>query len=357
MNNLDLKFINLSNNNISLIEQNTFGLLFSLTSLDLSHNKIRSISKFVFGHNQLSNFFYFILKSNDLVSFEIKKELNLNLLDLSSNNLERIPYHLTQSKFIINQFVLNSNRIKEIGSKTFQLANDINGIYLNDNNLILIQENSFENLFLLTHLDLSKNMLNSLAPSVFKQLLKLEYLNVSSNRLSYIKKGLFKDLVNLINLNLSNNKIKYIEEGAYKGMNHLKSISLHFNEIEHLFDNQTLIGLNQLKHFYISPKVYLDLAVILTIKNSINIRVAKKLFESDKRFRFYYDSVSIIIAPNDADYDSKLCYYILYLVQNNIQFNINDDSNTLRFLTSCKYFELKKANFKLSSERLFFVKS
>lgn len=80
-----LRYLDLSNNSIELVETNTFALLFNLYSLDLNDNFISKIEKNAF--STLANLCYLKLKNNNLSKLpEISKLTSLAILDITNQN-------------------------------------------------------------------------------------------------------------------------------------------------------------------------------------------------------------------------------------------------------------------------------
>jgi len=118
-----LRYLDLSNNSIELVETNTFTLLVNLYSLDLNNNFLSKIEKNAFA--SLSNLFYLKLKNNYLSKLpDISKMTSLVVLDLANQNgnlvtVNDYQFERVSMPNLALEVNLNQNDIINFKSKAF----------------------------------------------------------------------------------------------------------------------------------------------------------------------------------------------------------------------------------------------
>jgi Leucine-rich repeat (LRR) protein len=176
------------------------------------------------------------LSSNNLNLIDanaFKGSLGVNELILDTNKIE----DLTFLEHVINlkKLDLNDNKIRDIKSQTFLKMNQLEYLSLQKNQISTLEPDIFRNLNVLAyldvsfnkiqvfnqqfpvtshleHLDLSNNLIKSFDSVSFKGLSTLRDLILSNNQIEKIKNRIFHpDLMSLTNLELKNNSINEIE--------------------------------------------------------------------------------------------------------------------------------------------------
>jgi Leucine-rich repeat (LRR) protein len=182
---------------------------------------------------------YGLYYNKNILTFpkEIKYLINIQILDLSYNNIEIIPIDI---QYLINLKKLNISN------------NKIKGIPKEINNLIKLES-----------LSLYNNEI-SIIPKEIKKLINLNYLYLYNNKISIIPNEI-NDLTNLIYLNIYNNKIIKFDINLIKleylnlGKNKISNIS---KEIKNLINLQELdLSANKIS---ILP---LEIKYLLNLKN------------------------------------------------------------------------------------------
>ena len=169
-----LRTLNLSNNQISSIEANTFKELVNLNELWLNGNQLTLIENLFQG----------------LVS--------LTWLDLSRNKLESIEQNAFND--LTNLFTLNlsNNKINSIDVKSFIHLNNLNDLWLQDNQIKAIDVKMFKDLLNLNWLDLSHNLLNESDKTNLKEsLINLDVLNIQEDATEKRKRDKLKEIFKL----------------------------------------------------------------------------------------------------------------------------------------------------------------
>ena len=227
-----LKYLNLSSNFLESLEASWFSGTKCLIELDLETNNIKQLNL----NNYLSSLEILVLKNNKinyLPEASFASLLDLKSLDLSSNRLT------TMSKSFAGLHKLESlslNRLEtfthiEDSSIFFGLSDSLTRLELQHNQLSFIDPAVFIVLPNLLELNLLGNALHDLNEQTFAGLKNLRSLNLSNNRLVYLMKNLFAPLSQLETLDLSINKLTELKDDAFLGAENLKSINLKGNEL------------------------------------------------------------------------------------------------------------------------------
>ena len=142
--------LDLAQQNIVEINENTFFTLTSLKSLLLDENMLVTLNHHIF---------------NDLIT--------LNKLSLSGNNLKSLPGYIFHSLINLNELLLEANKLDSL------------------------HQDEFKGLKRLRVLAISKNELRDLPPKIFRDLVDLRSLDLSENQMVTLAKDLFTGLQNL----------------------------------------------------------------------------------------------------------------------------------------------------------------
>ena len=163
----DLEILDLSNNQISILEPSLFRNLPRLKRLILSNNQISVLPPGIFNN------------------------LNLEILFLDHNQISVLPPNIFNN-----------------------LEYSLKTLFLNHNLITVLQPNIFNNLLRLKEIYLHNNQISVLQPRIFNKepdmfgdVLHLEHLDLSNNQISVIQPNTFKYLRNLEKLFLTNNPI------------------------------------------------------------------------------------------------------------------------------------------------------
>ncbi|WP_186649098.1 leucine-rich repeat domain-containing protein [Fluviispira vulneris] len=213
---VNLRTLNLDNNNISYLPHGIFDKLSNLNWLILGNNYLRTIPKDAFRNlsnletiwlmeNRISNLplgtfdhspnlSWISLYNNELSYLDpelFKNVTNLQSIELSNNNFTFFPLNLSHFKELIS-FEINDNFIREI------------------------PENAFDENTKLVNLGFSGNNIKVLPSGIFSKLPNLVFLNVSGNNLNFLSKGLFDQLISLESLNISQNPLQCLPKDIFK---------------------------------------------------------------------------------------------------------------------------------------------
>jgi len=176
----NVREMGLYENNISLLEKDSFVSMTELDELDIYKCGLRKIELGAF--NGLTNLRDLIMRDNeicDILPGTFENLSSLERLDLSENNIK----HLNNAVFS--------------GLGAFSGLTKLTRLLIERNNMSEIMPGTFENLSSLEYLDLSDNNLKHLDSAVFSHLVNLKHVDLSANQLQYLHPHMFLGLPNI----------------------------------------------------------------------------------------------------------------------------------------------------------------
>lgn len=260
--------LNISHNVIEYIDTDNFRNMSNMYSLDLSYNKLEKLqfNKSLFANlksaylnnNKLANIsgifpencklLYLDISNNglsDVSHANAKIFPELQVLHLSHNNIEHFNNHHTNTLTNLVDLRLSSNKIAYIDLSVFKKLLIVD---LSNNNLAFINNTFFKNIDFLKSLDLSNNKLDDLPPGTFQNMINLTLLNLSSNYISKLRYGSLKGLHKTELLDISNNKIESLDVHVFHECTELKTLVIDYNRIKTLdIDKLVLVTQRKLK--------------------------------------------------------------------------------------------------------------
>lgn len=318
----NLRIIDLKCNKIEIIDKSAFGLLANLLFLDLSHNKIVSIEKSTFA--PLKSLETLNVKNN-LINALVESDLFLNnkmlsIINFSENKIETIAINLIKNLNNLRTVNFRSNLLKEfvleksnlmalesvdvsrnliqklnilisVTSKINASFNEISEFYiLNSKNLTSLQLNSnkLENLYFLKELinlnslNLSNNKLSNKLFQFIAFLKDLQYLYLQNVGIKSLNYTSIANLKNLQILDISYNNLKSID---YNRMSLLSKLT------ELFIDGNNLTRLNDFDHFEI---IFPSLKLIGLTNNAFSCDHVRAIFR-----KFRQLDVNIYVELND----------------------------------------------------------
>ena len=241
---LRLSYLNLSRNRIVSISPAVFNGLGKLMFLSISYNRLTYLDESLFkGLSNLTDLYlsYNFLK---LVTSELLTLPQLNFLDLSNN-----PLNLTQvvpvfSKLSTLRFLsLWNTTKKDLPVNVFTGLHSLEHLLIDDNDLIEFSAEHFHDLKNLNSLHLSKCQLTKLDGYIFRYLTRLEFLSLGKNNFTLLESRVFTGLNNLLLLSMPSCRLKYIEFDVFKATPNVIFIDLSSNELTELPDMHLLLSL------------------------------------------------------------------------------------------------------------------
>ncbi|MEE6460780.1 hypothetical protein FKM82_001099 [Ascaphus truei] len=254
----NLEFLNMDNNKISNLTENTFT---GLTSL-----KVLSLSQCTVNLQTITNKTFSSLANSPLLSLNLTKTGIANLekgafsclghLQTLDLGLNRINQELNGQEFLglqhIEMIYLSYNNHLTLSSNSFISVPSLKKLFLRKTGLSIMYPNPspFKVLQNLTILDLSNNNIANIQDNVFEGLSNLRILNFQHNNLARLWKHFnpggpvlfLKGLCSLEILSLVSNGFDEIPAAAFKGLSQLQKLELGENNVNilppSLFDDQ-----------------------------------------------------------------------------------------------------------------------
>ena len=198
-----------------------------------------------------------ILKYNNFHSVDASFNFypELELVDLSANQLVSIPARSFSSQRKLKELRMETNKISQLGEKTFsglgrlevlnlghnlidKLVNrafrplrKLKELNLRENRVSEIEERALVGLSQVRVLDLSDNLLETIATKALSHLDNLAELRLARNNIRKVADNSFAGLVKLAVLDLSGNKIEKIHEKAFTELTNLQELNLKDNQL------------------------------------------------------------------------------------------------------------------------------
>ncbi|XP_025197984.1 protein artichoke-like isoform X1 [Melanaphis sacchari] len=246
----NLEHINISRNNIDSINSLTLSHLYHLYEFDASFNRL---NQFVGGMPRAIEYLY--LSHNKIMSLPSDSSTDLHLpalklLDVSDNNIHRVPANSLTALNLLRWLYLGGNSMQQLDNGAFSGLNQLEILTLNDNKLLSIHSNTFKELPLLNELNLKGNRLEILEPSLLSNNAKLKKLDISHNRLTEIHESYFSVNKELEELSISHNSLSDFPSSLAANPN-LKILDLRNNEIKHMKSGM-VSSMPYLKELYLS---------------------------------------------------------------------------------------------------------
>lgn len=282
----------------------------SLKILGLSQNNIKIINVNSFGFNYFNNFDYYNQIRQESNSFN-----NIVKLDLSYNGLKKIDSQAFNNfNNTLESFMLQNNEINSYNLKFLHQLTALKDLNLGFNLITNLKSNLFKNSLNLQFLSLQGNSIVFDADdssSIFDGLIGLQRLNLARNGIKYLPSNLFKPLVQLKNLIMDKNIIENLNEFTFDGLfvslmnislqnTKIKSENLiclkHFERIERI-----KLGFNEIKQ--IDWSLFEKMGSTLTNLDLQNNQIESITYEINSRVNLVMESLQELDFSNN-----KLCH-------------------------------------------------
>ncbi|KAM3875482.1 tsukushi [Diretmus argenteus] len=219
--------LDLSSNQITTVSPNALSKLRYLETLDLSHNSLESLSPSCFAGLPLADvdLSYNSFQEFDIDVFATKVNGEPVSVDLSHNKLMSVSRSLHGGVLNIQTLSLTANWLTSVP----RLAGvPLRYLNLDGNPITRIEEGAFAQLKDLVHLSISGlHELWEIQPHSFKGLQSLQVLDLSNNpKLKTLSPAVFSGLVSLQELNLSNSGVTSLPSNMLSHLPSIKSITL-----------------------------------------------------------------------------------------------------------------------------------
>ncbi|KAH9645155.1 hypothetical protein HF086_005700 [Spodoptera exigua] len=261
--------LNLSNNQIESIAANNFEGVNNMFSLDVSHNNLKyfsfnnsestnNLTALYLNNNQLSNISNLFLNTSKIIYLELSNNNiddatsigshvfpNLKVLHLGNNKIKVFNNPETDSLSTLIDLDVSSNQISDINLSYFKELMSVN---LENNLFTHINVTTFKHNAYLQSLDMSRNNITDLPPGTFLFMKNLKLLNMSSNYLTKLRFGSLKGLHKTEVLDLSKNYINSLDVDVFHECDDLKTLIIDYNRIKTLdVERLILISVRKLR--------------------------------------------------------------------------------------------------------------
>ena len=231
----------LSGNRLASIHVHVFSGLRRLERLELNGNRLATLDVGVFA--DLKNLLYLDLQGNRFTTLEsnVFRSLDrLTYLTLAGNqlrSLDLLPFRVLDGLMYLETLSLSSNLLGSLDVNIFQGFKKLCVLSLHTNRLMTLPVNLLNGLYDLAHLYLNINQLVALHANVFKDLKSLQVLILESNLLSSIHVHAFRGLSNVNVIVMNNNQLQRLQPGVFADLVDLNTLGLSNNLIEWLDKN------------------------------------------------------------------------------------------------------------------------
>ncbi|KAG8232875.1 hypothetical protein J437_LFUL011581 [Ladona fulva] len=220
----NLKVLDLSHNRLSILKEHYFVDTTLLKTIYLSNNVLSRIPGFVFGRNLHT----LILARNHIIRLEENALEGINItgkLDLSSNSLRRIPNAALKRAGRVDHLILDNNIFHVLGAGSVVGLNVRKLSISRQKNLHLVHRGALSNLEEAEEILIRENpVLSYVHPEAVMNTPHLKVLDLSSNRLFTIEEGITKQrMLALKELRIGNNSfpchcsLKWVQERLTAG--------------------------------------------------------------------------------------------------------------------------------------------
>lgn len=221
--------LNLSDGDISMIEDDSFMALQLLEILSLANNELIVLRRRMFTNL-----------------------IRINNLDLSHNKLDDILPSVFMFIGTLESLYLGSNRLTQISPEAFKGIEDLHNLSL-ENNLLDNVGDFLYALPVLRSINLADNSIANLTDDAFVGNSKLEEIDLSNNRLTRVPHAILESNSNLKNslvyLGLRGNLISMVDSESFGSLAYLETLDLSSNAVE-----------------VVEPNSFIDLPRLRTLK-------------------------------------------------------------------------------------------
>lgn len=175
----------------------------------------------------------------------------LQSLDLKHNFLERLDNRVFKPLKALKELNLESNRISEIAPRAFIGCSEIRILKLNDNLLAAVPTQALHHLAHLAELQLARNSLTVIADFSFPLLHSLSILDLSGNTIEKVHEKGFSEVRTVRTLDLHDNHLHQLPTDALRTFHKLEELNIGQNKFT-VIESGALRGLSKLRRLEVS---------------------------------------------------------------------------------------------------------
>ncbi|CAG9862887.1 unnamed protein product [Phyllotreta striolata] len=292
----NLQFLDAQNlfKNIKILKEGMFQDLNKVDNLNLSNTNLYSIeSKAFYGLNRAE-----LLQLNDNQIKEIVDDTFVGLgflteLNLSNNRITTLQTNCFFGLDSLKILLLSDNGLNDLAENIFAPLSQLEILDLQNNKLTVLHNDRLKGIPNLLELNLSRNNLKTLKTGVFQYLPELRYLNLMLNNLGEFgspqhsfKFGVLSNLKRLEYLDLTYNHFStLIVKNVFMSLKSLRQLHLNHNDLK-LFDfDSLLVNSKEVEFVGISYNKwhceYLSNVIELLYNKSVNYMPQIPIFDDD----------------------------------------------------------------------------
>jgi len=255
--NPSMKTLILKYNNFHSVDA-SFKFYPELELVDLSHNQLVYIPDRAFSsQKRLIELRINNNKISQLVERTFSGLSKLQVLNLEENLIDRIPNRALHHLKSLKEINLRSNRISEIEQEAFVSLSQVTILDLSDNLLEIIPTDALRHMHNLAELKIAKNNIKLLFDQTFLDLFKLSILDLSGNKIERIHEKAFSHVSTIRELNLQDNELYEVPSSAFQSLSKLESLNIGQNKFS-VIDENAFVNLGRLNRLEISGCSYLS---------------------------------------------------------------------------------------------------
>ncbi|XP_052862861.1 protein artichoke [Anopheles cruzii] len=245
-----LETVNISSNELTLIHPGTFRELSHMFELDAGDNRLQefipglpvAVERINLQRNRIAQLPAPASKLWDLP--------NLRMLDLSGNELTRLPRAVFQPTPQLRLLSLARNQLQSVDDGSLLGLGRLEVLNLQDNRVLALHERCFSPLENLRDLNLQGNRIEVLVDNLLDANAFLEQFDASRNSIVDISGKAFRNSRSLQTLDLSSNQLRELPE-SLSGLAELRDLDLSYNQLTELSPN-VLVSWRNLEELKVS---------------------------------------------------------------------------------------------------------
>uniref|UniRef100_A0A182JC55 Uncharacterized protein n=1 Tax=Anopheles atroparvus TaxID=41427 RepID=A0A182JC55_ANOAO len=245
-----LETVNISFNELALVHPATFRDLNHMFELDAGSNRLQefipglpiAVERINLHGNKISQ-----LPPPGSQLWDLP---NLRMLDISGNQLTRLPRAVFKPTPQLRVLALARNQLQSIDEGSLSGLNRLEILNLQDNRVLALHERCFGPLENLRELNLQGNRIEVLVDNLLDSNALLEQFDASRNSIVEISPKAFRKSRSLQTLDLSANQLRELPE-SLSGLTELREIDVSFNQITALSPN-VLVSWRNLEELKVS---------------------------------------------------------------------------------------------------------
>ncbi|XP_050357712.1 leucine-rich repeat-containing protein 15-like [Nymphalis io] len=301
-----LIYLNVSHNLLSELQPGSFDETPNLDVLDLEGNRIK-LNLGIFDrliklrHLDLSNN---NLRGKDFDSSLFSRNTHISYLDLSVNDMNDAPITLLDAVQVLDFLNLERCLLKEV--PMFSIRENLKTmkhLILSTNEINdLGNGTTFTNLINLEKLNIADNALEQLHGDVFKPMRKLKVIVLRGNRIKHLPDNLFTNMKTLANIDLSNNLIETVPVNAFRGTS-VKNLNLSNNRFTYLIDNFALELRNsgaKLTKFYFNQNPWQCACLMDVVSEVKNLQISYNSLHYDGKYPICVTTKDVFCKRHDT---------------------------------------------------------